>query len=157
MWFMVCKFSLAVITLQLVVGCKSADVRKEISDYKQVAYQVELGDSKQQVLSILMPTQKKVEHKQTDKYFNNGETVEIYYFRSASYSDGILTDDEFTPYQFVDGVLVGIGWKAIGGAQTHYDPVAKAINDAESHRRSERNIKNGLELMNGTRTLADPW
>lgn len=50
---------------------------------------------------------------------NGGKTDENYYFRSGSVPDGRLTDDEFTPYVFVDAKLSSIGWTGIGGAQTH--------------------------------------
>jgi hypothetical protein len=38
--------------------------------------------------------------------------------RSARQPDGLTTDDEFTPYIFNDGRLVGIGWQVLGGPKT---------------------------------------
>jgi len=32
--------------------------------------------------------------------------------------DGMKTDDEFTPYLFIDGRLVGVGWAIVGGPRT---------------------------------------
>jgi len=44
--------------------------------------------------------------------------VEIYFMRSGWQPDGLTTDDEFTPYIFHDGKLVGIGWSMIGGSKS---------------------------------------
>jgi hypothetical protein len=46
--------------------------------------------------------------KQPDRYVKDGVNVEIIYFRSGWQSDGLTTDDEFTPYLFNDGKLVAI-------------------------------------------------
>jgi len=45
----------------------------------------------------------------------DGKKIEIYYFRSGRQPDGLITDDEFTPYVFTDEVLTGIGWQVLGG------------------------------------------
>ena len=54
-----------------------------------------------------------------------GRAVEIYYFRSSRIPDGALTDDEVTPYVFVDGSLVSVGWAALGGPRTYGDTQAR--------------------------------
>ena len=85
--------------------------------YHAAAQQIELGDSKERVLSLLEPTQSGLagrERKSPDRYQQNGTTVEIYYFRSGRQPDGLTTDDEFTPYLFVDGTHVAVGWAGIG-------------------------------------------
>lgn len=87
-------------------------IDKSIESYNQVKDQVHLGESKQKVLSLLEPIQPNVEGrwlKDPDRYVESGVTVEIYYFRSGRQADGLTTDDEFTPYIFHDGTLVGIG------------------------------------------------
>ena len=33
-------------------------------------------------------------------------------------ADGLTTDDEFTPYIFNNGKLVGIGWQVLGGPKS---------------------------------------
>jgi hypothetical protein len=53
-----------------------------------------------------------------DKFFKDGTEIEIYYMRSGHQGDGYTTDDEFVPYLFHDGVLVGIGWEVLGGPKT---------------------------------------
>ena len=111
-------FLLAITTI--LSGCVK-DIDTSIKDYNAVKDQVELGDDKGKVLTILLPTQSilKPEYKKSpEKYMKNGVTVEIYFMRSLRQRDGSVTDDEFTPYVFNDGKLVGIGWTVLGGAKT---------------------------------------
>ena len=92
-----------------------------IKAYEAVAPQVKLGQSKDEVLAILQPTQAELSSRQAkaSESFMEGEVLkEVYFFRSRSFNDGLVTDDEFTPYVFQDGVLVAIGWTAIGGPKT---------------------------------------
>ncbi len=92
-----------------------------IKAYEAVAPQVKLGQSKAEVLAILQPTQAELSTRQTkaSETFMEGDVLkEVYFFRSRSFNDGLVTDDEFTPYVFEDGVLVAIGWTAIGGPKT---------------------------------------
>jgi hypothetical protein len=42
--------------------------------------------------------------------------------RTGWVSDGLTTDDEFTPYVFTDEVLTSIGWVALGGPKTTASP-----------------------------------
>jgi hypothetical protein len=51
-------------------------------------------------------------------YKKEGILVDILYFRSGWNSDGLTTDDEFTPYIFNDGKLVAVGWQFIGGKKS---------------------------------------
>ncbi|TKB87437.1 MAG: DUF3192 domain-containing protein [Nitrospira sp.] len=105
----------------VLTGCVSMQIDSAISKYAATAEQVELGDTKEKVLAILAPTQENVPksaRKSSDKYIKDGVKVEIYYMRSARQPDGLTTDDEFTPYVFNDGKLVGIGWQILGGPKT---------------------------------------
>jgi hypothetical protein len=106
-----------------LAGCATPDefIDKAISRYEAVESQIQLGDPKDKVLSIIEPTQRELEsswRKKPEKYIKEGVLVEIYYARSARQADGLTTDDEFTPYVFNDGKLVDIGWTAIGGAKS---------------------------------------
>ena len=108
---------------------KEAEIRDldyAIQRYHQVAANVQLGQSKDVVLDVLLPTQNGVGHngKATEAFMNNNQTIEIFYMRSARISDGKATDDEFTPYSFVDSILVGIGWQVLGGPKTYGDTSA---------------------------------
>ena len=97
-------------------------INPAISSYQREAQKVNLGDSKEKVLGILMPTQKTLAtyQKKTPEFYKKGnDIVEIYYFRSGWQHDGLTTDDEFTPYTFTNRVLTSVGWTALGGEKTH--------------------------------------
>ena len=101
-------------------GCEG--VNSSIKKYYAVAGQVQLGDSKEKVFGILMPTQEELpfdEMKSLDSYMEGNDFMEIHYFRSGKQPDNLTTDDEFTPYIFKNGVLIAIGWKTLGGPKSH--------------------------------------
>lgn len=115
------KMATAFLIAVLLSGCVGMQIDSAISEYEAVAGQVELGDSKDKVLAILEPSQEGVPkraRKSSEKYIKEGVRVEIYYMRSARQADGLTTDDEFVPYLFNDGKLVGIGWQVLGGPKT---------------------------------------
>ena len=92
-----------------------------VDDYIAAAPNVSLGMSKAEVTELLEASQsrlKNTEIKQPDMYTKEGVLVEILYFRSGWQSDGLTTDDEFTPYIFNDGELVAVGWAVLGGAKS---------------------------------------
>ena len=106
----------------LLAGCATTGaVNSGIEAYHSQAPRVKLGQTMDKVLSILQPTQANIPAKfakPAEEFVENGKTKKIYFFRSRSFPDGLVTDDEFTPYVFEDGVLVAIGWTAIGGPKT---------------------------------------
>lgn len=94
---------------------QSRAIDRAISEHADVSHMVKIGDSKEQVLSILLPTQKGLPahtRKHHESVKKNGILMEVYYMRTGRNPDGRTTDDEFTPYVFFDGKLVAIGWKA---------------------------------------------
>jgi len=100
------------------IGCV-ASIDKAIGKYNKVAPKINLGDSKTKVLAILLPTQEGLDPeygKLPEKYKKDNKVYEIYYMRSLRQADGYTTDDEFTPYMFVDNKLESIGWSGIGGS-----------------------------------------
>ena len=106
-----------------LVGCVTpiSPYQLTVDDYMVVAPKVSLGMSKAEVVELLQPSQsrlKNTEIKQPDMYKKDGTLVEILYFRSGWQSDGLTTDDEFTPYLFNDGELVAVGWAILGGAKS---------------------------------------
>ena len=110
-----------IVILLGLMGCAAHRIKESIIRYQGVANEIQIGDSKNKVLSILEPTQRRLRwawRKMPEKYMKNGVLVEIYFFRTALHPDGLTTDDEFTPYIFNDGLLVAIGWTAIGGPKT---------------------------------------
>ncbi|MCE2484561.1 MAG: DUF3192 domain-containing protein [Desulfurellaceae bacterium] len=103
-------------------ACTASSIDRATAQYDAVEHQIALGDAKDQVLSILEPTQASLPRnarKKPDRYLKDGVHVEIFYMRTSHQRDGITTDDEFTPYIFNDGKLVGIGWHLIGGIKSH--------------------------------------
>lgn len=116
------KLSVLLLFAVSLTGCVGMQIDSAISQYEAVADRVELGDSKENVLAILQSTQdgmSKSNRKNPEKYIKEGVKVEIYYMRSGRQPDGLTTDDEFVPYLFNDGKLVGIGWQVLGGPKTH--------------------------------------
>ena len=108
------------ITLILLCGCGHA-IDYVIEDYKHAANYVSLGDSKEKVLQILSPSQAGLfsnERKMPEKFIKGSDKIEIHFMRSGRQADGLTTDDEFTPYYFKNGILVGIGWQQLGGPKT---------------------------------------
>jgi hypothetical protein len=117
------KIILVVIMVFIIYGCDIQSMHTSIDEYKKVSGKIELGDTKENVLSILLPTQKEINkypglQKSPEKYIKDNVLVEIYFMRSGHQRDGLTTDDEFTPYVFNDGKLVGIGWAILGGASS---------------------------------------
>jgi len=120
---------LPILIMLTLSGCFLADnkvigqmiIKDKITKYESVESQIELGDSKQKVLSILNPTKKDLQSdwkKKPEKYIKKSILVEIFYFRTGLQSDGLTTDDEFTPYVFNNGNLVAVGWTFIDGAKS---------------------------------------
>ena len=111
----------------LVLGCginaHLHALRTSIKMYEDVSGQIELGDTKESFLSLILPTQEPLKEysgfrKPPDKYMKKDVLVEIYFVMSNHQHDGIKTDDEFTPYVFNNGKLIGIGWSILGGPST---------------------------------------
>ena len=112
-----------------------AGIDTAIEWYHQVASSIQLKQSKEDVLEVLLPTQVGLGKygKMAESFTKGGKTIEIHYMRSARIQDGNTTDDEFTPYSFVDDTLVAIGWQALGGAKTYGDVhAAQRAKDAET-------------------------
>lgn len=108
------------IACMLLAGCGlDAQFRIDgvITDYYRLAPQIHIGDSRERVTEILGPLQDRLgstERKLSQAFQQDGKLVEILYFRTQRIPDGLTTDDEFTPYVFIDGKLHGIGWTALG-------------------------------------------
>lgn len=105
----------------IMSSCVVSPYEKTVDDYIAAAPRVSLGMSKAEVIKILNPSQRRLSStqiKQPDMYKKDGVLVEILYFRSGWQSDGLTTDDEFTPYLFNDNKLVAKGWEILGGPKS---------------------------------------
>ena len=86
--------------------------------FREEVGKIRIGDSKNTVLSVLLPTQSRLLRKWQKpprSYDEGNHLLEIYYIRTNLVPDGDVTDDEFTPFIFRDRVLVSIGWRMIHG------------------------------------------
>jgi hypothetical protein len=106
------------------------EITSAIEQYNRNAPQIRIGDSKEAVLHALLQRPLRYgessmdwfirdvvtrSRKEPRFYLDKGILVQIYYFRSSWFQDGRVTDNEFTPYIFRDGVLTSIGWRVLGG------------------------------------------
>ena len=108
---------------------RQAAFDQSITRYHQVASYVSLGQSKNEVLTVLLPSQDGIPYdsrRSPESLISNGRVIDIYYMRSARIPDGATTDDELTPYVFIDDTLAAIGWQSLGGAKTYGDVNAVA-------------------------------
>ena len=107
------KAIIAVIATMLMAGCVAWQIDGADGDYESAADQVNIGDSRDEVLAILLPTQKNPPVRTTNQTEGQA-TVETYYMRSGSQAEDLTTDEEITPYTVRNGELVGIGWSTLG-------------------------------------------
>lgn len=120
------NFAYALCLVLLLGGCSSLiptfNLEQAINQYNAAKESIKLGDTKESVLKSFEKSQNFLTdekwRRSPDSYVKNNVVVDIYYFRSDFTPDGLTTDDEFTPYLFNDGRLVGIGWEVIGGPKT---------------------------------------
>jgi hypothetical protein len=109
-------------------NANNARIDEAISRYHAAASQVHRGDSQEQVLAALRPSQaglysneiKAPEAIPTETPTGEASLIEVFFFRSSRHADEAPTDqdglplsDNFTPYIFTDGVLTGIGWNEL--------------------------------------------
>lgn len=102
-------------------ACMESPYEMTVNDYVSASSQINLGMSMSEVDAILAPSQSRLkasDKKRPEKYREGNKSVDIIYYRSGWMSDGLATDDEFTPYIFNNGKLVAIGWATLGGPKT---------------------------------------
>lgn len=120
------KAGMGLLAVFFLASCASTQsITTAIHAFEQQSQNIQLGQTKAAVLAMLTPTQAEMPAryaKPHEQFIEDDKLTEIYFFRSRSFSDGLVTDDEFTPYVFEDGVLVAIGWTAIGGPKTQAQP-----------------------------------
>ena len=137
------KFFKNLILFIVVTGC-FADTA--IIEYSQKKHMISLGDSIHKALPILNNIQKSVPAnwlKSADQYNKGGKNYYIHYQRTGHTEDGVMTDDEFTPYVFADSKLVAIGWEVLGGPRS-YGNAGIAANNARQRSQALMNLSNAL-------------
>ena len=132
------KFLGAVSIILMLSACASnQSISTAILAYEAQAGNIQLGQSKAEVLAMLSPTQASMPSrfgKPYEAYIEDDKLKEVYFFRSRSFADGLVTDDEFIPYVFEDGVLIAIGWTAIGGPKTQAQQRESDVHIYRRHR-----------------------
>ena len=116
------KVGIGLFAVIFLASCATTQsLSNAIHDFEVQSRNIQLGQTKAEVLALLTPTQAELPArfaKPHEQFMEDNKLTEIYFFRSRSFPDGLVTDDEFTPYVFEDGILVAIGWTAIGGPKT---------------------------------------
>jgi len=132
------KFLGAASIIFLLSACATnQSISTAILAFEAQAGNVQLGQSKAEVLAMLSPTQASMPSrfgKPFEAYIEDDKLKEVYFFRSRSFADGLVTDDEFIPYVFEDGVLIAIGWTAIGGPKTQAQQRESDVHIYRRHR-----------------------
>lgn len=120
---------IAVVCMAVVLsGCGAvfrSDMKKAFYEHSRISAQIRLGDSQDAVLEkldgIFYPvygSKEKARKRTPDRYVKDGDSYEIHYYQSQLFEDGLVTDDEFTPYTFKNGKLIAVGWEFLGGPKT---------------------------------------
>ena len=90
------------------------------------------------------------------KLMDNGDKILIKYCRTSWIEDGKTTDDEVTPFVFVNDKLIAIGWSTLGGIRTFGDVNAKVRAERERQLKEDRawqNLAESYERMCRTKVL----
>ena len=125
------KFARCLILFLFLAGCYADTAMIEYNNRK---HEVKLGDNINKALPILNNIQSTVPSswlRPAEQYLEGGKRFYIHYQRTGHTEDGILTDDELTPYVFVDDTLVAVGWAALGGPKTFGNAAAAAYNNQQ--------------------------
>ena len=101
-------------------------LKQTMQECKKLIQTTNLGEDWNQ---IYWPNHQPTIIKSPTKMLTGGKPVTILYCRTGWIPDSQSTDDEYTPFVFVEGKLNAIGWEAIGGPRTFGD------RNAESQRR----------------------
>lgn len=122
---------IAIILSALVLSCGVDPNRvftNSMNKYRNIRPTINIGDSKDPTIAKLETIQKSFikyipENRPMESaQLKNGKTVDVFYMRTDWYEDNLTTDDEYTPYVFVDGQLAAIGWDVLGGPKSKHDP-----------------------------------
>lgn len=125
------KALLLAFPISILVACAGPNLNQRFSTmrtkYQKIQPTLNVGDDKVITITKLNEVQKPfyqhIPGREIDSLqLKNGKPVDIYYMRIAWYPDDLQTDDEYTPYIFVDDKLAAVGWDILGGAKTKHDP-----------------------------------
>lgn len=135
------------ITVFFLSGCTSA-LDTAIEHHSLVKTQINMGMELNDFLTIFEPYQSQLSNyrkKPSERFTKDGLIHDVYYIRSAIIYDGAETDDEFTPYIFIDGELAEIGWLALGGTNRTSQDVAREKAEIKKAEASATKINNNVQ------------
>ena len=93
----------------------TSSLKQTMNECKKLINSSQLG---QHVSQIMWPFHQDNIIKQPSKMLVDGKSIVTYYCRIAWIEDGRMTDDEYTPFVFINNELSAIGWESLGGPQT---------------------------------------
>ena len=109
-----------------------SSLKQTINECKKLINSSQLG---QHASQTMWPFHQDTILKQPSKMLVEGKSIVTYYCRTGWIEDGRMTDDEYTPFVFINNELSAIGWESLGGPQTRgasqadigYDKARRAI------------------------------
>lgn len=134
--------------LVLLSGCAATTIDPVVDHYNSVKSKIVPGMELSEFLAIFDPYQNQLhqnQRKPAERFTKNGSIYDVYYIRSARIPDGATTDDEFTPYIFINGKLAEIGWASIGGMNRTSQDVAREKAEIEKAKASATKIEQNIE------------
>ena len=154
------KYLVSIIALILLVGCETTSPTSQLRYSMDAGSYVSLGQSKSEVLNVLLPAQNQIDsrldRKSPDQYTKDGKAYFIHYQRTGWVSDGRTTDDEFTPYVFENDKLIAVGWAHLGGPKVvsgGSSGMGGTVTINDPVRDSQNAIRRGQSMMSGACTL----
>ena len=143
---LVLHFFFAMLIALVGSGCvPTSSMQSSVLEYKIIAPKILIGDDKEYVLSMLIPSQANIPiwmQRKSEKYVNYGEAVDIYFLRTGLKSGELNSDDDFTPYVFKKDILSFVGWRYVSRSEYH-GKALEAMSAGNSS--SRRNLLVDLE------------
>lgn len=113
-----------------IAGCGPNRVgllKKSLRNVEKTSNTIKIGDDQEATVkkleTAMQPYNNRFEKRDlTSIHLKSGKSYQVYFVRNAIYPDGLDTDDEYLPFVFSKGKLIGVGWERLGGPKTHYSP-----------------------------------
>ena len=120
-----------------------SSLKQTISECKKLINSSQLG---QHASQTMWPFHQDTIIKQPSKMLVDGKSIVTYYCRTGWIEDNTNTDDEYTPFVFINDELSAIGWESLGGPRTFGDKSAA----------SQRGLDNAARAIAVCRILGLP-
>ena len=117
--YAVCIFMIAIIfhgNTATAINVTTEGTHRTMQECANLINKLQIGTS---AANVEIPYHEPGSSRPMEKFTDsNGQMVVIAYCRTAWVSDSQMTDDEYTPLVFTNGVLTSLGWRALGGPKT---------------------------------------